>query len=334
MFFNIFCGNIKCVYAEGQLPAQHRNHVHVHSDEEEFDRELFEPINGGRDGDEDDMEDGHGLHNENLDDDDRFIQRHAQGQRYESYRVLPEGKAANVQPHDDPYDYIYQNLPERHKLRNVPDCSYCGAIRFQYETPGFCCRKGKVQIHIPDVPSELKRLFTSQVHSDAKYFRKHIRYINSHFAFASLGVTTDDSVKSPAGSGVYTFRVHGGLYHRLDHLVAGDDSARHLQLYFYDTEDGALSHRVKRSPDLNVNLIRTILAILQDNPYVSTFRRNRDFPNLDEYRIELNTNVTPDQRRYNAPTTSQVAAIWMEGNDPQRSFDRSVIVYGKSDRRP
>jgi hypothetical protein len=91
MFFNIFCGNIKCVYAEGQLPAQHRNHVHVHSDEEEFDRELFEPINGGWDGDEDDMEDGHGLHNENLDDDDRFIQRHAQSQRYESYRALPEG---------------------------------------------------------------------------------------------------------------------------------------------------------------------------------------------------------------------------------------------------
>jgi len=142
------------------------------------------------------------------------------------------------------------------------------------------------------------------VHSDAKYFRKHIRYINSHFAFASLGITTDDSVKSPAGSGVYTFRVHGCLYHRLDHIVAGDDSARHLQLYFYDTEDGALSHRVKRSLDLNVNLIRTILAILQDNPYVSTFRRNRDFPNLDEYRIELNTNVIPDQRRYNAPTTS------------------------------
>jgi len=77
------------------------------------------------------MEDGHGLHNENLDDDDRVIQRHVQGQRYESYRVLPEGAAANVLPHDDPYDYIYQNLPERHKLRNVPDCSFCGAIRFQ-----------------------------------------------------------------------------------------------------------------------------------------------------------------------------------------------------------
>jgi hypothetical protein len=74
-----------------------------------------------------------------------------------------------------------------------------------------------------------------------------------------------------------------------------------------------LSKRVKRSPDLDINLIRKILAILQENPYVHAFMRNGDFPNLDDYRVELNTNVTLDQRRYNAPTTSQVAAIWMEG---------------------
>jgi hypothetical protein len=207
-------------------------------------------------------------------------------------------------------------------------------MRFQYETPGFCCRKGKIKIHIPEVPAELKRLFTSQVHDDAKYFRQHIRYLNSHFAFASLGVILDRRYNTPVGTGVYTFRVHGGLYHSLDHLMPSGHGARHLQLYFYDTEDETLSHRVKRSPDLDINLIRNILTILQDNPYVQTFKRNGAFPNLDDYRIELNTNVTPDQRRYNAPTASQVGAIWMEGNDPQRCFDRSVVVYGRTDRRP
>jgi len=367
ILLNIKIKILNIYYAERQIPELRNNHVHVQSNEEEFDRELFEPAHDGWDSDEDAMDGGHGLHNENLYDDDGVIHRHAQGTTttsiptgykcsfilpniyilsesnyynvhtghdYESYLVPPEGPAANSVTHDDPYDYIYQNLPERHKLRKVPDCSYCGAMRFQGETPGFCCRKGKVQIHILDVPVELKRLFTSQVHDDAKYFRKHIRYINSHFAFASLGVTTDDRYKSPARTGVYTFRVHGMLYHRLDHLVPGGRGARHLQLYFYDTEDEALSRRVKRSPDLDINLIRNILAILHDNPYVHTFRRNGDFPNLDEYKIELNTNVTPDQRRYNAPTASQVAAIWMDGNDPQRCFDRSVVVYGKTDRRP
>jgi hypothetical protein len=53
--------------------------------------------------------------------------------------------------------------------------------------------------------------------------------------------------------------------------------------------------------------------------------------NLDEYRIELNTDISLDQRVYNAPAASQVAAIWVEGNNPHGHFDRSIMVYGKSD---
>jgi hypothetical protein len=38
-------------------------------------------------------------------------------------------------------------------------------------------------------------------------------------------------------------------------------------------------------------------------------------PNLDEYQIELNTDIGVDKRRYNAPTVSQVEAIWEEWGD-------------------
>jgi hypothetical protein len=55
---------------------------------------------------------------------------------------------------------------------------------------------------------------------------------------------------------------------------------------------------VRRSPDLDINLIRNVLKILEDSPYVHTFKRVGAIPNLDDYVIELNTNVTPDQRRY------------------------------------
>ena len=127
------------------------------------------------------------------------------GDDYELYRVLGDEVADSANVVDDPYDSIYQNLLARHKLREVPDCRHCGAKRFQYEPPGLCCRKGKVNIHIPEVPAELKRLFTSQVHDDAKYFRKHIRYFNSHFSFTSLGVTLDRRVSTAAGTGIYTF---------------------------------------------------------------------------------------------------------------------------------
>jgi hypothetical protein len=51
--------------------------------------------------------------------------------------------------------------------------------------------------------------------------------------------------------------------------------------------------------------------------------------NLDEYTIELNTSIDVDQRRYNAPAMDQVAAIWLDGNDSQKRFDRSIVIYGK-----
>ncbi|XP_066316557.1 uncharacterized protein [Miscanthus floridulus] len=50
------------------------------------------------------------------------------GDDYESYHVLADG-AAGHSVIDDPYEFIYQNLPQRHTLRNVPDCHYCGAMR-------------------------------------------------------------------------------------------------------------------------------------------------------------------------------------------------------------
>jgi hypothetical protein len=88
-------------------------------------------------------------------------------------------------------------------LRKVPNCLYCGVMRFQYESPGFCCRKGKIKVHVPQVPDELKRLFTSQTDNDAKYFRQNIRYFNSHFSFTSLGVTLDRRVATAAGTDIY-----------------------------------------------------------------------------------------------------------------------------------
>jgi hypothetical protein len=52
--------------------------------------------------------------------------------------------------------------------------------------------------------------------------------------------------------------------------------------------------------------------------------------NLDEYRIEVNTDIGVNQRRYNAPTISYVAAIWEEGSDTAKQFERSIMVCDTS----
>jgi hypothetical protein len=83
---------------------------------------------------------------------------------------------------EDTYQWVYKNLPKKHHvLRKVPTCEYCGALRFNSETPGFCCRKGKVHIYVHDLPFEIRHLFESQTDCDANYFRTNICYFNSHF---------------------------------------------------------------------------------------------------------------------------------------------------------
>ena len=92
---------------------------------------------------------------------------------FESYRVEQHPTDGLPRRHTD--DIVYRSLPKKHHvLKKVRDCRDCGAMQFQFEGPAFCCRKGKVLVFIPEVPEELKRLFTSQDDEDAKYFREHI----------------------------------------------------------------------------------------------------------------------------------------------------------------
>ena len=149
------------------------------------------------------------------------------------------------------------------------------------------------------------------------------------FIYVSI-VLTCQLIKT-AGTGVYTFEVHGQIYHKLDQLKSGRKGPRHMQLHFYDT-DQSIANRIRRSPHLEERMIKHILEKILEkgNPYVLTFRSLGELQNLDNYKIELNTSISVDQRRFNAPVMEQVAAIWEEGTDEQRRFTRNIMVYANS----
>lgn len=231
----------------------------------------------------------------------------------------------------DPFDYVYSNLPHStHVLKPEPNCSKCDAKRFQYETKGFCCRDGKIGLVHPDTPTELMRLWSSG-DSDARHFRENIRFFNGHFSFTSLGVNLDDRY-SNMRSGVYTFRAHGQIYHNLHSFGSRDSGPNHLELYFYD-DDPTLNHRFRRSPGLDQHVIRSLVNILHDNPYSQTFRSLGQVDDLQDYRIALNLDNKLDQRTYNVPITSEVAAVWVEGNENQCGFDRSIVLFGNNNTK-
>nr|KAJ0223153.1 hypothetical protein LSAT_V11C200065140 [Lactuca sativa] len=228
---------------------------------------------------------------------------------------------------DDPYDFVYENIRMEHRILKAQNpCVYCGAKRLQYEFPTFCCMSGKTKLAHSPIPTELHQLFTRQEQLEES-FRYNIRAYNSNFSFASLGVNVDKELAN-MNSGVYTFCAHGTLYHNIDQLISRDGKSRYLQLYFYDGEADISQRSSWKNVDRRI--IQKLTRILASNPYVRTFKQLSDLGPLDNYRVTLNASVELDQRVYNKPTTSEVAGIWVEGNDNITAYKRSIIVYGRS----
>ncbi|GJW05570.1 hypothetical protein Tco_1564426 [Tanacetum coccineum] len=226
------------------------------------------------------------------------------------------------------YDFVYNGLPNEHSLlKEQPSCVHCRAKKMQYEFPTFCCIKGKTTLQPLDISPKLYNLFTSQCQL-GKMFRKNIRAYNTNFSFASMGVNLD-KIYNARGSGVYTFRVQGGIYHKIDQLVPRDGEPRYLQLYFYDVESD-FEHKLKW-PNLDREIITILSRVLAPNPYVRTFRSLGNLGPLNKYRVELTESVKVDQILYNRLTTFEVASIWVEGNENITIYKKSIVVYGRSE---
>ncbi|KAL5657397.1 hypothetical protein ACJX0J_030560, partial [Zea mays] len=178
----------------------------------------------------------------------------------------------------DPYDKVYNNIPEEtHMLKTVPNYGYCTAKKFEYETPGFCCRGGKVELAPLETPPQQKRLWDS-ADSDARHFRDNI----------SMTTNVRDS-------GIYMFRAQGMMYHNIKSFGReGGAEHKHLELYFYD-DDPTLEHR---------------------------YRKCRE-------EHQQKDKETLNQKTYNTPLTSEVAAVWIEGSEGRGQFSKSVMLHGK-----
>ena len=178
-------------------------------------------------------------------------------------------------------------------------------------------------------------MFTSQVDYDAKYFRKHIRYFNTHFSFTSLGATLDRNVSNPARTGVYTFRAQGALYYKMDDLMPGGQGPRHLQLYIYDTEN-EVNHRISASrcnddkPTVDPNIVEKLKKMLDDhNVLAKTFRMARDRFKEGDYHDYTLRILDKRNGTHNLPSASEVAAFVVR--DPTgESEGRDIVVEYKN----
>ena len=156
---------------------------------------------------------------------------------------------------------------EKCLLQNLGDltfvCVYCGALSWKAEGRHLspfvgknCCSSGKVKLlPLCDPPMELKHLMQGG-DSRSKEFLEKIRGYNNVLAFASLGAHVDNSLSR--GRGIYTFKVHGSIYHNIGPMMPGevaDQAPRFAQLYFYDT-DHELQNRLHHVPELDMDVLK------------------------------------------------------------------------------
>jgi hypothetical protein len=192
-----------------------------------------------------------------------------------------------------------------------------------------CCDHGQVRISLlHDPPAELKHLF-SDLTPAAIEFRSNIWQYNAALAFTSLGVDVDRTVNN--GRGPYVFCVHGELCHRFGSLCPSDGQAPvYAQLYIYDPRI-ALDERMHRNHELSRRTMHKLQTVLlSSHRYVGLFHQAHEIlsnhPHDSPVTIRLLADPNRDQRRYNLPTVSEIAAI-VPGDGTQATDSRDIILH-------
>ncbi|XP_074318340.1 uncharacterized protein LOC141655147 [Silene latifolia] len=228
------------------------------------------------------------------------------------------------------------------------NCPSCGAIMWFDERIkntstrnnirfNMCCRDGKVRLKgLKDAPDILRRLLTHE-DKESKDFRQLIRVYNSCYAFTSMGAKIDNSVNQRPGS--YVFRVSGQVLHRMGTLLPEDGAQpSYAQLYIYDTDlEISLREKAVARREDSPTLDRDILAKLKDmldefNPLAKTFRMAKERIKEDDnirLSVKLLGTRKPNDRIYNTPTTSEIAALIVQDNSTE-SRGKDIVVHHRS----
>ena len=201
-----------------------------------------------------------------------------------------------------------------------------------------CCKSGNVKLPLlQDPPKALKDLLernaepgTAAAH-EQENFHKNICSFNAALAFTSLGVKIDRAVLN--GRGPYAFRIQGALHH-LSGPLEPEEGVRpsYAQLYFYDPEE-ALDHRMQQPANRGCD--RTVMSnlteeVCNNHQYFHLYRQAKDILREQDgggenVTIHLRYEGRTDPRRYNLPTSDEIAVI-IPGDGERPSGPRDLIL--------
>jgi hypothetical protein len=150
---------------------------------------------------------------------------------------------------------------------------------------------------------------------------------NSVLAFTLLGAKVDESVIR--GTRLYSFHIQGELYHKIRSLcLVEGQRPQFAHLYIHDTENERQNQHAIM-PSLDPMTLDWLLTMMYNiNPYLEVFKMAKDMMATEgaptDLKLRFIASRTKDARRYNVPTTDEVAALMV--GDGYEAVDRCDVV--------
>lgn len=171
----------------------------------------------------------------------------------------------------------------------------------------------------------LKGLFSGST-EESRHFLNNIRKYNACFHMTSFGV--DRVISMPGFSP--TFIIQGQVYHRIGSLLPMTDGPpQFLQIYFLGEED-QLDQRTSIVEGVQRHIIQKVQSVLNDNNnLIHEFKTALEKMPNESFKVVIHPDRVPSgehERRYNAPTTSEVAAV-VAGSEYTSS--RDIVLHAR-----
>ena len=208
------------------------------------------------------------------------------------------------------------------------ECQHCRAKKFNGETPGMCCAKGKVFLPpLAAAPEPLASLLVG-THVDSRDFLTNVMRYNACFQMTSFGATREcnDDGWMP------TFKLQEGQVCHLTGslLPVSPEEPKFLQIYFIADTAKQVDRRCSVMQGLKPSTVQALQTMLHAvNPYIQGFKCAIDRLSGPEMRVVIRADKHPageHERCYNAPTTDDVGII-VVGEQCER---RDIVLETRS----
>ncbi len=153
---------------------------------------------------------------------------------------------------------------------------------------------------------------------------------NSVLAFTLFNAKVDESVTR--GTGLYSFRIQGELYHKIGSLCSTEgERPQFAQMYIHDMESKRQNRHVIM-PSLDPTTLDRLLTMMYNiNLYVEVFKMARDMMATKgaptDLKLRLIAFQTKDAHRYNVPMANEVVALMVR--DGFEAVDKRDIIVAQ-----